>query len=222
MGILILFSMIYVKLFRRLFNLFVKSRTPLILGSGLKSQSTLVASGESHLSPRLKNDPNIWTNKSFCCCCDPKVGSCAKTLISLIGNFNYICVPRRRGQVPTPKEIPAASHHLGRRGNRLLLQGEVPQLSEGVLQAQPLPHTWWEEAAGKEDRTYSYTGKNFRLEYNFAKIYSLSFRSQIGSRIGGKEIGLLVPEGKRTSFMTLDIISLLLSSFVTENTPPPL
>ena len=43
MGILILFSMIYVKLFRRP-NLFVKSRTrTLLLGSGLKSQSTLVA-----------------------------------------------------------------------------------------------------------------------------------------------------------------------------------
>lgn len=50
---------------------------------------------------------------------------------------------------------------------------------------------------------------------------SVVLRSQIGSRIGGKEIGLLVLEGKRTSFMTHDIVSLLLSSFVTKNTPPP-
>ena len=82
------------------------------------------------------------------------------------------------------------------------------------------------QLAKKTGLTLTQVGKDcqklFGLNVQFCyDLFSL-FRSQIGSRIGGKEIGLLEPEGKRTSFMTHDIASLLLSSFVTKNTPPPL
>ena len=131
--------MIYVELFSR-HNLFVKCKTD--VGSEFSSESILAGClRQITFKPDLKmTQTSEQINQSWTWC-DPKVGSCAKTLISLIGNLNCICVPRRRGQVPTPTEIPAAPNNLGRRGDRVLLQGEVQELAEGVLQTQPVPHT---------------------------------------------------------------------------------
>lgn len=59
--------------------------------------------------------------------------------------------PRCCRQVPAPQEVPAAQDHLGRRGDRLLLQGEVEERAQGVLRAQQVPHAGREEDAGVHD-----------------------------------------------------------------------
>ena len=55
----------------------------------------------------------------------------AKTFISRLAIVNSVCCCRRCGQVPAPAEISSAPHYLGRRGDRLLFQREVQELSEG-------------------------------------------------------------------------------------------
>ena len=40
---------------------------------------------------------------------------------------------RRRRQVPRAPQVPAAAHHLGRRGDELLLQGEVAHRAQRVV-----------------------------------------------------------------------------------------
>ena len=41
--------------------------------------------------------------------------------------------PGSRGQVPGSAQVPLAQDHLGRRGDELLLQGEVADCTEGVV-----------------------------------------------------------------------------------------
>ncbi|KAK2156548.1 hypothetical protein LSH36_210g01007 [Paralvinella palmiformis] len=57
--------------------------------------------------------------------------------------------PRGRRQVPGPEEVPAAEDDLGRRGDVILLQGEVPQRTEGVVRPQPVPVSPGEEGVGR-------------------------------------------------------------------------
>ena len=60
-----------------------------------------------------------------------KVRVTCQNINLVAGKCNCCCCCRRCGQVQTQTEISAASHHLGRRGDSLLLQGEVQELSEG-------------------------------------------------------------------------------------------
>lgn len=39
----------------------------------------------------------------------------------------------RRGQIPTAQEVPVAEDHMGRRGDGVLLQGEVEECVERLL-----------------------------------------------------------------------------------------
>ena len=58
---------------------------------------------------------------------------------------------RRRRQVPRAQEVPASPHHLGRRGDELLLQGEVAPAAARVVRAQPVPESARETRAGGDD-----------------------------------------------------------------------
>ena len=60
---------------------------------------------------------------------------------------------RRRRQVPDTAEVPAAADHLGRRGDVLLLQGEVAGDPQGLLHAQSVPFPAREESSGRGHRT---------------------------------------------------------------------
>ena len=64
----------------------------------------------------------------------------------------------RRGQVPRPAQVPAAPHHLGRRGDQLLLQGEVTQRPAGLVLAQPVPQSPREARTGRSHRTDHHSG----------------------------------------------------------------
>ena len=48
-------------------------------------------------------------------------------------------VPGRRGQVPHSPQVPPAQDDLGRRGDRLLLQGEEPPGAQGLLPTESVP-----------------------------------------------------------------------------------
>ena len=65
---------------------------------------------------------------------------------------------RRRGKIPRPSPLPAAAHHLGRRGDVLLFQGEVADGAEGLVRAQPVPVTAGEEGTGRGDRPHDHAG----------------------------------------------------------------
>ena len=52
-------------------------------------------------------------------------------------------------QIQNQEKVSSAQNHLGRRGNVLLLQREVPAGAEGVVQPQPLPQSQREEGAGR-------------------------------------------------------------------------
>lgn len=58
-----------------------------------------------------------------------------------------------RGQVPTETQVSAAEDHLGRRGDHLLLQGEIPRRSQRLLQAKSLPDSRRETHPGQKDGT---------------------------------------------------------------------
>ena len=45
----------------------------------------------------------------------------------------------RRGQVPSPTQVPPAQDHLGRRGDELLLQRKVPIRPARLVRPQSLP-----------------------------------------------------------------------------------
>jgi len=50
-------------------------------------------------------------------------------------------VTRRGGQVPAAQEVPTAKDHLGRRGDRVLFQGEAEERAEGLLPEEQVPDT---------------------------------------------------------------------------------
>lgn len=58
---------------------------------------------------------------------------------------------RRRRQVPASQEVPAAEDHMGRRGDGLLLQGEVEKRSQGVVRTEQVSNAGREEVSGQED-----------------------------------------------------------------------
>ena len=59
---------------------------------------------------------------------------------------------RRRGEVPHPTQVPAAGDHLGRRGDVVLLQGEVARDPQGLLRTQPVPVAARETSTGRGHR----------------------------------------------------------------------
>lgn len=56
---------------------------------------------------------------------------------------------RRGRQVPRAPQVPAAPHHLGRRGDQLLFQGEVAHGAARVVRQQPVPEPQGETRAGR-------------------------------------------------------------------------
>ncbi len=50
--------------------------------------------------------------------------------------MNDVLCNRSCGQVQAAAEVPAAPNHLGWRGDRLLLQGEVKKLPQGHVQSE--------------------------------------------------------------------------------------
>ena len=58
-------------------------------------------------------------------------------IIFIIHSSPYFLLHFRRcGQVPAAAEVPVAQDHLGRRGDGLLLQGEVAKLAQGNVQGK--------------------------------------------------------------------------------------
>ena len=70
----------------------------------------------------------------------------------------------RRRQVPRPAQVPAAAHHLGRRGDVVLLQGEVADGSAPVVRAQPVPVAARQEGPGRADRPDDHPGQQLVQE----------------------------------------------------------
>ena len=71
---------------------------------------------------------------------------------------------RRRREIPRPPEIPAAPHHLGRRGDVVLLQGEVADGAARLVRAQPVPVAARETRAGRRDRPDDHAGQQLVQE----------------------------------------------------------
>lgn len=59
-----------------------------------------------------------------------------------------------RRQVPRATQVPAAQDHLGRRGDELLLQGEIPLRAARVVHPQPIPQPQGEEGTGRGHGTH--------------------------------------------------------------------
>ncbi|KAI4812747.1 hypothetical protein KUCAC02_024115 [Chaenocephalus aceratus] len=66
---------------------------------------------------------------------------------------------RRRGEVPRPEKVPPASLHLGRRRDKLLLQGEEQECPAGVVHPQSLPIPAGEKRAGRGHGTHHHAGQ---------------------------------------------------------------
>lgn len=64
----------------------------------------------------------------------------------------------RRRQVPRAPQVPAAAHHLGRRGDQLLLQGEESVGAARLVQPEPLSQSAGEARAGRDDRPHHHPG----------------------------------------------------------------
>jgi len=60
-------------------------------------------------------------------------------------------VVRRSGQVSAAQEVSPAEDHMGRRGDRLLFQGEVEERAEGLLPEEQVPDTGRETRVGPEN-----------------------------------------------------------------------
>ena len=73
------------------------------------------------------------------------------------------CAGRRR-QVPRPQEVPAAAHHLGRRGDVVLLQGAVAYDAARVVRAQLVPVAARQAPAGRGDRPDDHSGQQLVQE----------------------------------------------------------
>lgn len=58
----------------------------------------------------------------------------------------------RRRQVPRPPQVPAAPHHMGRRGDQLLFQGKVPDGVARMVRQQPVSEPQGEEGIGRGHR----------------------------------------------------------------------
>jgi hypothetical protein len=54
--------------------------------------------------------------------------------------MSEVLCTRSCGQVQAAAEVPAAPNHLGRGGDRLLLQGEVEKLPQGHVQSEQVSH----------------------------------------------------------------------------------
>jgi len=89
---------------------------------------------------------------------------------------------RSRRQVPGPAQVPSAADHLGRRGDVVLLQGEVADSAEAVVLAQSVPVTAREEGPRRTDRSDHDPGQQLVQE-------------QTSERSSGRRQGLQVRDG---------------------------
>lgn len=71
---------------------------------------------------------------------------------------NSRSTPRRRRQIPTPKEVPSAEDHLGRRRDRLLLQGAIEERPQGDVLEEQVSESRREEEPRQEDGTHAHPG----------------------------------------------------------------
>ncbi len=76
---------------------------------------------------------------------------------------------RRRRQVPRAEEVPAAAHHLGRRGDELLLQGEVTHRSARLVPAQSVSVAARETRARRGHRPHHHPGEQLVQESQAAR-----------------------------------------------------
>lgn len=63
-----------------------------------------------------------------------------------------------RRQVPRAPQVPAAPDHMGRRGDQLLLQGEVQDGAARVVRQQPVPQPSGEAGACRGHWAHHYSG----------------------------------------------------------------
>ncbi|CAM4615598.1 unnamed protein product [Lepidochelys kempii] len=70
----------------------------------------------------------------------------------------------RGGQVPAAQEVPAAQHHLGRRGDGVLLQAPLAGRPARLLRPQPLPQPRAEAAPGPRHRPLAHPGQQLVQE----------------------------------------------------------
>ena len=86
---------------------------------------------------------------------------------------------RARRQVPRPQEVPAPSHHMGRRAEDALLQGADSQPAEGVVPPGPIPQPRQEAGARSGDGTHADTGRQLVQEPTTTRPGSSS-QKQVG------------------------------------------
>jgi len=70
----------------------------------------------------------------------------------------------RSGQVSAAQEVSSAEDHMGRRGDRLLFQGEVEERAEGLLPEEQVPDTGRETRAGPADGTDAHASQQLVQE----------------------------------------------------------
>jgi len=80
----------------------------------------------------------------------------------------YIFIYRSCRQISTATQTSVAEEHLGRRGDDLLLQGEVAPGPEGLLPAKLLPDAGGEAKSGEEDRSDVDSGQQLVQEQTSA------------------------------------------------------
>lgn len=70
----------------------------------------------------------------------------------------------RRGQVPAAQKVPVAQDHLGRRGDRVLFQGEVEERPERLLPEEQVPDAGRETRPGPADGLDAHPGQQLVQE----------------------------------------------------------
>lgn len=73
-------------------------------------------------------------------------------------------VAGRRRQVPAAQEVPAAQDHMGRRGDRVLFQGEVAERAQGLLPEESVPDAGREARPGQTHRPDAHAGQQLVQE----------------------------------------------------------
>lgn len=67
-------------------------------------------------------------------------------------------------EVPRPAQVPAAQNDLGRRGDVVLLQGEIEERLKGLVRHQPLPFAPRKEGTGGKHRPHHHASQQLVQE----------------------------------------------------------